>query len=319
MYFKFTPIFIMFFLFQTELSFGQSRKFISQFSHFQSYYNPALSGYEGTSIRGFVRNQWAGLDGAPKTFQASAELDFAQLSELPDPALLGKNAVSFNILHDQYGPYKDNELILAYASRIRLNEKSNLRLGAGINFNSVELNGNYLTSDMVNDPKLAPFQSRFSHMRILDFNLGIAYTNENFYASYAVHNVNIGNLRFGEVFMEDKAPVNILMAGYREAVSPSLAIAANLMYRAQADLPNNLEMNVKLLFAETLWFGMGHRATYTNNFQLGFVLPQFRFGYSYELPMNRAFLLPNTTHEFTLFYSVFGKRRLRGNERIMIW
>jgi type IX secretion system PorP/SprF family membrane protein len=319
MHFKFLSLYIIVFLIQTQLCFGQSRKFISQFSHFQSYYNPALSGYEGTTIRGFVRNQWVGLDGAPKTFQASAELDFAQLAEIPDASLLGKNAISFNLLNDQYGPYKDNELILAYASRIRLSENSNLRLGAGVNFNSVELNGNFLTSDMANDPKLAPFQNRFSDMRILDFNLGMAYTNENFYASYAVHNVNKGNLRSGEVFMERKTPVNIFMAGYREAVSPSLAIAANLMYRTQADLPNNIELNVKMLFAETFWFGMGHRATYANNFQLGFVLPQFRFGYSYELPLNRAFLLPNTTHEFTLFYSVFAKGRLRGNERVMIW
>jgi type IX secretion system PorP/SprF family membrane protein len=298
---------------------GQSRKFISQFSHFQSYYNPALSGYEGTTIRGFVRNQWVGMDGAPKTYHVSAEVDFAQLGAFPDPALMGKNAISFNLLNDQYGPYNDNELILAYASRIRLNQSMNLRLGAGINYNNVQLDGNALTSDMANDPILSPFQNRFSYMRVLDFNLGMALTHENFYVSYAMHNVNQGKLNAGDVFMERKTPVSVFMAGYREAISPSLAMVANVMYRTQSDLPDNLELNIKMLFAEIFWFGAGHRVTYANNFQVGFVLPQFRIGYIYELPMNRSYLLPNVTHEFTLSFSVFKPGRLRGDERVMIW
>ena len=300
-------------------SWGQSRKFISQFSHFQSYYNPALSGYEGTTLRGFVRNQWVGMDGAPKTYHISAELDFAQLGTYPDPALMGKNAISFNMIHDQYGPYRDNELILAYASRIRLNESMNLRLGAGINYNNVQLDGNVLTSDMANDPILSPFQDRFAYMRILDFNLGMALTHENFYVSYAMHNVNQGKLISGEAFLDRKTPVSVFMAGYREAMTPSLALAANILYRRQSDLTDNLELNLKLLFAEMFWFGVGHRVTYANNFQLGFVMPQFRFGYIYELPMNRSFLLPNITHEFTMNFTVFKPGRLRGNERVMIW
>jgi len=300
-------------------SWGQSRKFISQFSHFQSYYNPALSGYEGTTIRGFVRNQWVGMDGAPKTYHFSAEVDFAQFGAIPDPALMGKNAFSLNFIHDQYGPFQDNELVLAYASRIRLSSTTNLRLGAGVNYNNVILDGNVLTAEMVNDPILSPFQSRFAYMRILDFNLGMALTHENFFASYAVHNVNQGKFNRGEAFMDRKAPVNVIMAGYREAVSPSLAMSTNIIYRTQSDLPDHLELNVKMLFAETFWFGAGHRVTYANNFQLGFVLPQLRIGYIYELPMNRSYLLPNITHEFTLSFSVFKPGRMRGDERVMIW
>ena len=46
-------------------SLAQNRKFVSQFSEFQSYFNPALTGYEGSVVRGFVRNQWGGIEGAP--------------------------------------------------------------------------------------------------------------------------------------------------------------------------------------------------------------------------------------------------------------
>lgn len=77
---------------------SQSRKYVSNFSHFQSYFNPGLTGYEGSAVRGFVRNQWSGIEGAPRSYFISAELDFGELSGELDPALMGKNAVSINML-----------------------------------------------------------------------------------------------------------------------------------------------------------------------------------------------------------------------------
>jgi hypothetical protein len=78
---------------------AQTRKNISQFSHFQSYFNPGLTGYEGSTVRGFVRNQWAGFEGAPKTYFFSTEIDFGEIAGEMDPALMGKNAISINLLH----------------------------------------------------------------------------------------------------------------------------------------------------------------------------------------------------------------------------
>ena len=43
-------------------AFAQSRKYMSQFSHLQGYFNPALTAYEGSIVKGLVRNQWAGWE-----------------------------------------------------------------------------------------------------------------------------------------------------------------------------------------------------------------------------------------------------------------
>jgi type IX secretion system PorP/SprF family membrane protein len=111
-------------------SFGQSRKYMSQFSHLQGYFNPALTAYEGSMVKGLVRNQWAGWEGAPKSYFVSAELDFANLGGSSD---LGKNAVGVNLLNDEYGAFTESELILSYATRIQVSEKAGLRMGAGLN------------------------------------------------------------------------------------------------------------------------------------------------------------------------------------------
>lgn len=284
---------------------GQSRKYISQFSHLQSYYNPGLTGYEGSMIRGFVRNQWVGWEGAPMTYFISGELDFGEIAGETDPALLGKNAVGLNMFHDQYGAFLETELILSYASRIQLNPTTNLRLGAGINYNTVRLDGTNLTMEDLRDPIIGQYVNSFADMQILDFNLGIAVTHNNYYFSTAVHNVNKGRINGGDAFMEQKPRVLILQAGYRSELTENLMIATNAMYRGQNDLPDNIEVNFKVLMAKRIWLGGGHRFNYAHNFQLGVVMDRFRVGYIYEMPMLRAYLLPNTTHEFMLTFSLF--------------
>ena len=284
--------------------FAQSRKYISQFSHLQQYYNPGLAGYEGSMLRGFVRNQWAGWEGAPMTYFISAELDFGQLSGESDPALLGRNAASLSLFQDSYGAFTETELIVGYASRIRLSETTNLRLGAGINYNTVRLDPSRMTTEQANDPLVTQWSGNFADMQIIDFNIGMALTHAKYYVSYGVHNVNQGGISRGDIFMDRKPAVGILQAGFREQVSPDLLFVTNMMWRTQSDLPDNLELNVKMLMKNRVWLGAGHRADYANNFQLGLVFGNMRFGYIYEIPVQR--LLSNVTHEFMLTYSIFG-------------
>jgi len=94
-------------------SFAQSRKYMSQFSHLQGYLNPALTAYEGSMVKGLVRNQWAGWEGAPKMNFVSAELDFANLGGNSD---LGKNAVGVNLLSVCYPYPSERESRLAHGS-----------------------------------------------------------------------------------------------------------------------------------------------------------------------------------------------------------
>jgi type IX secretion system PorP/SprF family membrane protein len=290
---------------------AQSRKYISQFSHFQGYYNPGLTAYEGSMFKGFVRNQWAGWEGAPKTYFVSAELDFADLA---DSGELGKNAVGINLLSDEYGAFRENELILSYSTRVRISELAGLRLGAGVNLNSIRLDGNSLTTEQVNDPTVNQYLGGFATMNVVDFNLGLALTHPNYYVSYAAHNVNGGGLSRGDVFMDGKPLVNIVQAGYRNRVTEDLTFIFNSMWRSQEDLPDNIEFNAKFMLYDKLWVGAGHRVDYANHAQLGMVLGKLRFGYVYEWPSLKSYLLPNTTHELMLSIRLFDTA-----EKLTMW
>lgn len=282
--------------------FAQSRKYISQFSHLQGYYNPGLTAYEGSMIKGFVRNQWAGWEGAPKTYFVSVELDF---SDMGGSGELGKNALGINLLSDEYGAFRETELILSYSTRVRVSDQAGLRLGAGLNYNSIRLDGNSLTTEQANDPTVMQYVGGFANMSVLDFNLGLALTHPNYYVSYGVHNVNQGSISRGDVFMDRKPMVNIVQAGYRNRVTEELTVIFNTMWRSQKDLPDNVEFNMKFMFYDRFWLGGGHRISYANNAQLGMVMGKLRLGYVYEWPMLKSYLLPNTTHELMLSIRLF--------------
>jgi type IX secretion system PorP/SprF family membrane protein len=281
---------------------AQSRKYISQFSHLQGYYNPGLTAYEGSMVKGFVRNQWAGWEGAPKTYFVSAELDFSEFNGSGD---FGKNAVGVNLLSDEYGAFRETELILSYSTRVKISNLANLRLGAGFNINQTRLDGNNLTTEQVNDPTVNQYLGGFANMSVMDFNLGMSLTHPNYYVSYGLHNVNQGSLSSGDIFMDRKPVVSIAQAGYRNKVTEQFTIATNLMWRSQYNLPDNVEMNLKVLFYDKFWVGAGRRLDYANSAQLGVVMGKMRFGYVYEWPVLKSYLLPNPTHEFMLSIRLF--------------
>jgi type IX secretion system PorP/SprF family membrane protein len=308
--------FLLSFLGETN---AQARKYFGQFSHLQNYYNPGLTGYEGSTVRGLVRNQWVGFDDAPKTFFLSAEIDFGELGNSENPDLLGRNAIGVTVLQDQYGPFEETELIISYASRIRLSKSTSLRLGAGVNYGMVRLDGHRLTTKQLDDPTVSIFQNTFARMSTLDFNVGMALTHKNYYVSYGAHNVNRGGFNAGDVYWEKKPVANIFQAGYRSVVSDNVSIIANFMYRQQADLPVNAEFNFKALLMDRLWLGAGHRVNYANNFQIGFLFPKMTFGYIHEMPLHQSYLLPNSTHEFILTHNLFRKNIRQNPGDVMIW
>jgi type IX secretion system PorP/SprF family membrane protein len=312
-------LFVFFALLPTLMVNGQSRKYVSQFNQLQSYFNPSLTGYEGSIVRGFVRNQWAGLDGAPKTYFLSAEFDPAEIRDIDDAAVLGKTAFGFNMVHDNYGPFVDNEFLLSYASRIRLGRSTNLRLGAAINYNTIRLDGNNLTTEQANDPTVNQYINSFANMNILDFNLGMSITHQNFYFAYGAQNINQGGMSNGDVFMDKKPLVSIFQTGFKQFINQNLSVYSHVMYRIQSDLPSNIEFNAKAMLMEKFWLGLGHRVDYATNFQLGFLMSKVRFGYAYEIPAHRSYMISNPTHEFMASFFIFRKLENRGDMDNLIW
>jgi type IX secretion system PorP/SprF family membrane protein len=298
---------------------AQTRKYFSQFNQLQSYFNPALTGYEGSIVRGLVRNQWTGFEGAPQTYFLSAEIDPMEMKGESEAALLGNTAAGLNLIHDNFGPFRQTELLLSYGARVRISRSTNLRLGVAANYNNIRLDGNNLTTEQANDPTVNSYINQYANMQILDFNAGFALTHQNYYFAYGVQNVASGRVNRGDVFIDKRPLVSVFQTGFKQTVSSQFSILTNFMYRIQSDLPTNFEANIKVMMMDKFWLGVGHRVSYANSYQLGFLMSNIKFGYAYEIPVSKSYLIPNPTHEFMVSFFLFRKGGVNSEAGTLTW
>ncbi|TZF80614.1 type IX secretion system membrane protein PorP/SprF, partial [Pedobacter sp. BS3] len=128
---------------------AQNRKHIANFSQFQQNFNPALTGYQGTAIKSYYRDQWASFDNAPKTLYLSGELNLADVAKTTSRL---QHGFGLSLLHDTYGALAENQLALSYSSGVQLTDKLHLRAGIALTYDNFKIDNDKLLLDDNSDP-----------------------------------------------------------------------------------------------------------------------------------------------------------------------
>lgn len=312
---------------------AQNRKHVANFSLFQQYFNPALTGYEGSMVKTYYRNQWTGFEDAPKTIFASAELDLADLSAWKKDDLLktsqkdeynrqlgAKHAFGLAVLNDRFGPFTETQLHLSYGTRVRLSEKLSLRWGAAATYSAQQLDASRLTTDQEGDPEFENFNGQSAKVGKFDLNMGLMLTAENFYVGYAMQDVLKGKMTTGDNYLNNSFPQqHVLQAGYRTAVSEQIGLVANGLYRYDEKLQDTMEGQLKAVYQNMLWVGAGYRKDLAYSLQGGVRLNQLRVGYVYELPTADARYMDKATNEIMLTYNLIPVKYPKYGKKVSIW
>lgn len=313
---------------------AQNRKHVANFSLFQQYFNPALTGYEGSMLKTYYRSQWSGYEDAPKTIFASAELDLADIREWKSSNRLktqqqdsysrqagGTHAFGLAVLRDEFGPFYETQLQLSYGSRVRLSEKLALRWGAAATFSANRLDGNKLTVDDETDSYYQEYIGNTQRSSKADVNLGLMLTSDNFYVGYAMQDVLAGKaINGGDDYLDGTyARQHVAQAGYRTALSDQFGLVANAIYRYDEYLDETVEGQLKGVYANTLWASAGYRKDQAYTFGAGARLNQFKVGYVYEAPVQDARHIGQSTNEVTLTYNLISVKYPKFGRKVTMW
>lgn len=150
--------------------------------------NPAYAGYKNNLyIQSTYRQQWNGVDGAPKSFSLAAD------------ALLANKKVGLSLMisSDKIGVQKSLGIYGGYAYHVKIGEQ-NTRLSFGLNVGLLQtsINGaSFVPNEdgdtfipITNDSNILP-----------DAKLGVLFSTEHFFtgisASNAISNLSIGKKR----------------------------------------------------------------------------------------------------------------------------
>ncbi|GAA4438023.1 hypothetical protein GCM10023188_32890 [Pontibacter saemangeumensis] len=311
---------------------AQNRKQIAGFTQFKQFYNPSLTGYEGSVVRSLYRNQWTGFEDAPKTLLATGEIDVQMLGKRnngyrfngngrDDLEVGAKHALGLTLLYDQFGPSKESQVGLSYGSGIRLSEGLRMRWGTALTYRMQRLDGSSLTVDQENDPRYTEVLGNSNRSGSMDLNIGLALTAARYYIGYGMQDVTAGSVvSTGDDFLNEMyTRKHVVQAGYRANITGQFGFTLNGIYQYDSLLKSTVEGQVKAVYQNMFWVGGGYRNDQAYNLGAGLNLDQLYIGYAYETPFQEARAINKATNEITLAYKLLSGKSKRQSEQPLLW
>ena len=229
-------------------------------------YNPAYAGYyDHMYISALYRNQWQGIDGAPKT----------QTLTLHTPLKNNRVGVGFNMINDAIGPIDETRAHLSYSYKIPLGGTKKLAIGLQGGVTYRRANWGELTLENTLDDA---FSEDNPNYLLPNFGGGILFYTKNFYFGVSVPSLiehdlrkeNINTLPFAKQYRHyylatgAAIPIN----GDLIIFKPSILIKnVGLLSGLSKDeefrnvgAPTEFDIDLSLLFYEQFQVGLSFRS-----------------------------------------------------------
>jgi type IX secretion system PorP/SprF family membrane protein len=283
------------------------------------YINPAYAGSQDVlNVMGIFRNQWSGLDGAPRTVNASVDA----------PLRRDQYALGLTIMNDRLGLTNDFSATAAFAYRIKVKGPNVISLGVQGGFTYYQTR---LTEAVLNDPNAQgqnTYDSKFSvnqNLLLPNIGAGIYAYGKRYFIGFSVPHLvpfsldNKWQVATGSVVAHQYNQY-LVTAGYVIGKDASIVkFRPSILLKAQKGTNYNMPdftVNLGLLFIDRIWViaGLNTGSTTASGAPQVFgasgivgiiqakITPQLGIGYSYEYSLRSFAAYETGTHEVMVNY-----------------
>jgi type IX secretion system PorP/SprF family membrane protein len=266
--------------------------------------NPAYAGSrEQISATMVYRNQWVGLDGAPKTQSASVH----------GPMMNKKLGLGLTVMNESIGVTKEFSVYANYAYRLQF-RASSLAFGLQAGFLNHQENLSEVITNEENDPE---FLYNTPKVIVPNAGFGMYYNTETFFAGISIPRMfenKVAGDGTGDVTNEFNFESwhYYITSGYIFPISDDVKLKPTFMIKAVSGAPIIGDFSLNALFQEKIWVGASYRSgdSFAGMFQIQ-LTSQFRLGYSYDYTLTELSAYSNGTHEINLGYDFsFNKKKV---------
>lgn len=285
---------------------------LSQYYEVPGYYNPGAIGLEDRlRLRGGARLQWVGIDNAPRTFLATADM----------PLKLGKHRIGVGLVAQQEtaGLFRNITIGLQAAYKVKV-LKGELTAGLRVGFASEVFKGSEVyipDNDDYHESTDNGLPDRDVSGNALDLGVGVFYTHKWFWAGVSSTHLNQPTISFdsegesstGAAGNDKKyefqlrrqlyftAGSNIPINNTLFEVMPSVMVKTDFTtWRAEA--------TARLRYKKFLSAGIGYRNADALIFLLGAEFKGVYLGYSYDYALSAINKASSGSHELFLGYAM---------------
>ncbi len=287
---------------------AQSDAQLTQYYEVPAYYNAgAIGTTDLLRIRGGMRMQWVGIDNAPRTFVATADMPLKIMNK--------RFAAGIVTSQGSMGLYRNLNL----GARVGYHQplfKGRLSIGLGIGFINQSFKGSEIhlpDEDDFHQGSDDAIPTNDLNGNALDLSLGAFYTHKWFWAGISVNHLNSPTLTFnsesGEGGSEDNYEFNVgriayFMAGSNIQVKNTLLeVIPSMLIKSDFNF-TTAEITARIRYNKFLSGGIAYRYNDAVSLILGAELKGFYIGYSYDYPTSAIAKASSGSHELIAGYSL---------------
>ncbi|MBF9254511.1 type IX secretion system membrane protein PorP/SprF [Pontibacter sp. 172403-2] len=260
---------------------AQQKPQYSQYTLNNYILNPAISGIEDyADLRMGIRQQWAGLEGAPQSYYASLHMPInkdvspsnrgGKTGDMPKSSTKRTNVyrrvrphhgVGAMAMTTRTGPLKRSSLSASYAFHLPLSRTTRLAAGVAPGIVQYSLDQSYVRTANANDP--AVMDGRVNELKF-DLTMGLWLYSQSYYVGVSGAQLVPGKR---QLLNTDTPGDNdgklqkhyFATAGYRVDVTSELSVIPSVMVKLAQPSPASVDATVKILYANRLWAGASYR------------------------------------------------------------
>ncbi len=271
----------------------------TQYMYNMNVINPAYAGSkENLSFGLLYRQQWDGIEDAPRTFTFSGH----------SPA--GKNVgLGLSVIADEIGPVKEQNVYGDFSYTLNLGGEHRLALGikAGATFQKIglfsDINGSL--PDQTDEAFLQDSNNTY-----LNIGAGFFYYTNNYYIAFSVPNMlNSKHLNVRqngeEIHYGEETQHYFLTGGYVFDLSPNIKFKPFAMLKTAFEAPVSLDVSTNFLFNEKFEIGATYRLDDSFGGMVNYAIsPNLRIGYAYDHITSDIRIAAPASHEVILLFDL---------------
>jgi len=305
---------------------GQQKPHYTQYILNQYILNPALSGIENyTDLKVSSRDQWVGLDGAPRTMYLSVhgpigKKDFKTTATSYNPP--GENprgtaywenytasephhGVGLTISNDVTGLYNRFSANVSYAYHLGLSPRTNLSAGFAGGIMRLSRDGSKST---FSTGQFDPAQGSVGDVYRIrpDLSAGLWLYSADYFVGISAQQIIPQKVSFVDDTLGFKLVPHLFgTAGYRFLLNEDLNAIPSVMIKYVSPLDPQFDLNLKFQYRDLLWLGGSYRLKNGYAAMLGLnVGNTLNVGYAYDFTRTTVNTVSRGTHELLVGFLI---------------
>ncbi len=266
---------------------------VSQYWKVKTFFNPAF-GAEKDSIQATLlhRQQWVGVDNAPKTFIVSADM--------PVNFMGRKHGVGILAMSESIGLFKNTSIGAQYVYKKRW-KKNILNVGVQLGFTSIGFDASQI--DKAGQEDIEDIGAT-DQTKVFDGNIGIAWVAPKYYIGISSTHITQPNFDIGDDITTYIARAYYFTAGYNMRLGKSsYELQPSVLIKADNTVVQ-YDATARLVYKRMFNGGVSWRKDDGWVFLLGINIFGIDAGYAYDLSTSEITVKSKGSHEFFVRYAM---------------